>query len=163
MIEGAKAGAQVTIAKATPVVKQQPRPTSLTYGETLGDSELRNGAMKVSETDATEVKGTFTWKEPEVRPAVADSGTTKYTILFTPADQTNYASVELEGTLTVMKAENAPHMPDKVKGVSRSVTKVGDVKLPTDWAWAAGYDACKVGNACRQDDKNNPEAHMGKG
>lgn len=81
-----------------------------------------------------EVKGTFTWKEPEVRPAVADSGTTKYTILFTPADQTNYASVELEGTLTVMKAENAPHMPDKVKGVSRSVTKVGDVKLPTDWA-----------------------------
>ena len=52
MIEGAKAGAQVTIAKVTPVVKQQPRPTSLTYGETLGDSEFRNGAMKVSETDA---------------------------------------------------------------------------------------------------------------
>lgn len=52
MIEGAKAGAQVTIAKVTPVVKQQPRPTSLTYGETLGDSELRNGAMKVSGTAA---------------------------------------------------------------------------------------------------------------
>ena len=137
VIEGAKARAQVTIAKVTPVVKQRPTPTSLTYGETLGDSELRNGAMKVSETDATEVKGTFTWKEPEVRPTVADSGTTKYTILFTPVDQTNYASVELESTLTVMKAENAPHMPDKVKGVSRSVTKVGDVKLPTDWAWAA--------------------------
>ena len=137
MNNGARARAQILIQQVTPVVKQQPTPTSLTYGETLGDSELRNGAMKVSETDATEVKGTFTWKEPEVRPAVADSGTTKYTILFTPADQTNYASVELESTLTVMKAENAPHMPDKVKGVSRSVTKVGDVKLPTDWAWAA--------------------------
>ena len=137
MNNGARARAQILIQQVTPVVKQQPIPTSLTYGEMLGDSELRNGAMKVSETDATEVKGTFTWKEPEVRPTVADSGTIKYTILFTPADQTNYASVELESTLTVMKAENAPHMPDKVKGVFGSVTKVGDVKLPTDWAWVA--------------------------
>ena len=136
-IEGAKARAQILINQITPVVKQQPMPTAITYGETLGDSELRNGAMKVSGEDDTEVAGTFTWKEPDVRPTVADSNATEYEIVFTPADQKKYVSVELKSTLNVQKAANAPHMPDTVKGVSRSVTKVGDAKLPADWVWAA--------------------------
>ena len=136
-INGARARAQILINKVTPVVKQQVVPTAITYGETLNDSEIRNGGMQYSETDSTEVTGTFTWKEGNVRPTVADSQTTEYTILFTPTDQTNYESVELKSTLTVMKAQNAPNIPGTVRNVSNSVTKVGDVKLPTDWEWVS--------------------------
>ncbi len=136
-IEGARARAEIKIEKAIPVVKSQVIPSAITYGEALNDSELRNGIMQRSETDQTEVPGTFTWKEPDVRPTAVDSETLEYDILFTPVDQVNYASVELKSKLIVHKAVNAPYMPGTVKNVANSVTRVGDITLPADWAWTA--------------------------
>ncbi|HAU86130.1 MAG TPA: hypothetical protein DCW90_11735, partial [Lachnospiraceae bacterium] len=110
-------------------------PSAITYGDALNDSELKNGKMKLSESDSTEVPGTFTWKDGNIHPTVADSQKTEYTILFTPTDQMNHESVELKSTLYVMPAPNAPNLPGRVRNVSNSVTKVGDVTLPADWAW----------------------------
>jgi hypothetical protein len=50
------------------------------------------------------VAGTFSWKRPEVKPAVSDSEKTEYAVVFTPANG-NYTVVEFRIRLTVNKAD----------------------------------------------------------
>lgn len=85
----------VTIAKATPTITTNPTASAITYGQTLVDSALTGG---VASTD-----GSFAWKEPTTAPAVANSNTTNYTVVFTPTDAANYNTVEFSVTLTVNK------------------------------------------------------------
>ena len=123
----------VTVDKAIPVIKQIA-VSDITYGDTLADSSI-SGAAQFSVSEYVTVAGSFAWKDSTVKPTVADSDTTAYAVIFTPADTINYNAVETTVTLTVNKAENAPNMPGTSMSVSNKYTKVGDVPLPTGWEW----------------------------
>ena len=122
----------VKVNKATPVI--HTNATAITYGDILGKSAL-SGLAQYSDTDSTAVSGSFAWKDDSVKPAVADSNKTAYTVVFTPEDTVNYNTAETTVTLTVNKAENAPNMPGSTMSVPNSTKTVGAVTLPDGWAW----------------------------
>ena len=95
------ATAQWSIGLATPTIETVPTASAITYGQTLADSTLTNGVAKLGDTT---VEGTFTWKNTETKPAVSDSDTTEYDVVFTPTDADNYGTVECKVKLTVNKA-----------------------------------------------------------
>lgn len=134
----------VTVAKAKPYIETVPT-AEITYGDSLGESVLTGGkvvygdgkgnASSLTGGDA-EVTGTFTWNTPDVKPAVSDSDTTEYEVIFTPADTGNYEPVTMKIKLTVNKAENAPNMPGDTMNVAFDCKKVSDVALGREnWAW----------------------------
>ena len=95
----------VNVTKATPYVATKPTASALTYGQTLNQSVLSNGVIHYSETDSTVVAGSFAWETGTVKPAVSDSATTLYNVLFTPDDSDNYKEVTVKLTVSVSKAE----------------------------------------------------------
>lgn len=135
----------VTVAKAKPYMETVPTAAEITYGDSLGMSGLTGGkavrgdgrgnASSLTGGDA-EVAGTFAWSTPDVKPAVSDSDTTEYEVIFTPADTGNYEPVTMKIKLTVNKAENAPNMPGDTMNVAFDCKKVSDVALGREnWAW----------------------------
>lgn len=135
----------VTVAKAKPYLETIPTAAEITYGDRLGMSGLTGGkavrgdgrgnASSLTGGDA-EVAGTFAWSTPDVKPAVSDSDTTEYEVIFTPADTGNYEPVTMKIKLTVNKAENAPNMPGDTMNVAFDCKKVSDVALGREnWAW----------------------------
>ena len=135
----------VTVAKAKPYIETVPTAAEITYGDSLGMSGLTGGkavrgdgrgnASSLTGGDA-EVAGKFTWKTPDTCPAVSDSNTTEYEVIFTPADTGNYETVTMNGKLTVKKAVNAPNMPGDTMNVAFDCKKVLDVALDREnWVW----------------------------
>lgn len=125
----------VNVSKATPFIKTEPTAAAITYGQALSNSELSGAVVQYSDSDITKVEGTFAWKEAAAMPTVADSENTTYTVVFTPADEVNYKSVETDITLTVNKAETAPDMPESTMSVPYNNEKVSDVTLQGSWLW----------------------------
>ncbi len=134
----------VTVAKAKPYIETVPT-AEITYGDSLGESVLTGGkavygdgkgnVSSLTGGDA-EVTGTFAWSTPDVKPAVSDSNTTEYEVIFTPTDTGNYETVTMQMKLTVNKAENAPDMPGDTMNVAFDCKKVSDVALDREnWAW----------------------------
>jgi len=99
---GNQTTATANITKATPTIITNPEAAAITYGNTLSDSNLTNGAAKLGETD---VPGTFAWSDPTTAPAVSDSNKTEYTVTFTPNDRTNLNQTTCKVKLTVNKAD----------------------------------------------------------
>ena len=122
----------VTVAKAEPYIATPPTAAQITYGDALDASVLTGGTVQYSSSDGTAVTGSFAWKDGSIKP---DSGSAAYTVVFTPADSTDYSSVETQVTLVTGKAENAPDMPPSAMNVARRFEKVGDVGLPEGWQW----------------------------
>ena len=144
--ESAEAAVTVDVEKAVPYLdlKQLPSASAITYGDSLVMSSLTGGSAQYGDgmgnpgtgTDSKlTVAGTFTWKEQNVKPAVADSNQTEYAVIFTPEDTKNFNTAETVVTLTVNKAQDAPNMPQTEMNVSNSIEKVSDVPLPEGWAW----------------------------
>ncbi len=134
----------ITVTKAIPYIASLPGASEITYGETLGDSDFSGGTVVYGDGtghagsgvgSAEAVAGTFTWKEPSVKPVAADSGKREFEILFTPWDTGNYSSVQAKITLIVNKAPKAPNMPDNAISAARRFEKAGEVALPEGWAW----------------------------
>ena len=126
----------VNVSKATPYIKTVPIASAITYGQTLDDSTLSGAVVQYGADDETKVAGTFTWKEAAEKPAVADSGITKYTVVFNPTDTVNYNTAETEIILTVNKAENAPDMPGNTMSVPYTTRLVSEITtLPANWSW----------------------------
>ncbi len=119
-----------TIKKVKPSLSVEK--AEITYGEALYESAL---TAKAQDDSQNEIAGTFTWKDRFVKPAVSDSGTTKYTVVFTPEDEKNYDSVETEVAITVSKAKNPPKKPGSTMNVSENCSKVSDIVLPEGWKW----------------------------
>lgn len=91
-----------TIAKAATNITTAPTAGEITYGQTLADSTLTGGEASVA--------GSFAWKDSTVAPAVSDSQTTEYDVVFTPTDG-NYSTAECKVKLTVKKAAPAVTAP----------------------------------------------------
>ena len=73
--------------------------TAITYGQTLSESEL-NGTATIG--DSTEIDGTWAWDDGSVYPTVAASGTTKYTVTFTPSGGAeNFTDSSKSTTITI--------------------------------------------------------------
>ena len=126
----------IIITKATPVIEEKPTASVLTYGQKLSDSTLTGGKATYKTVDGTEVAGTFAWKNGNIKPAVADSGTTPYDVTFIPSDTHNYNVVDTNLTLTINKAATVPNMPGTTMAPAHSTNKVGDITLPEGWSWS---------------------------
>lgn len=126
---------KVNVNKETPVIAEAPVATAITYGETLASSDLKGGKVQHNKGDSTTVEGSFTWKDADVKPTVADSMQKEYTVTFTPTDINNYNVVETSLTVTVNKAENAPNMPENIMKVPYDKDRVSAVILPDGWIW----------------------------
>ena len=123
----------VTVTPATPVITAASG-AAITYGDILFTSTL-SGAAQHSSQDSTVVPGTFAWKNVNEKPAVADSNSTEYAVVFTPTDTVNYSSAEGTAKLTVNKAKDAPNMPETTINTIFSNKTVGAVSLPDGWVW----------------------------
>lgn len=111
----------VTVGKAIPYIGEgKVSATKITHGDSLSKSVL-TGTAQYSKSDNTPVSGSFTWKDGTIKPAVSDSGSTKYTVIFVPDDETNYSRVEWPVTLIVEKAENSPDMPSDIVNVPEPI------------------------------------------
>ena len=97
-VGGATASVEYTIAQATTTITVNPTAGDITYGQTLANSSLTGGTASVA--------GSFTWKDSTIAPAVSDSQTTNYDVVFTPTDG-NYGTAECKVKLTVNKADSA--------------------------------------------------------
>ncbi|MBQ8823416.1 MAG: hypothetical protein IJZ82_12300, partial [Lachnospiraceae bacterium] len=126
----------VEVAKATPVVDVKPEAAQITYGQTLADAAFTGGKAAYAEGSNIAVDGSFAWKDATMAPVVADSETTEYAVVFTPADADNYNTVTFMMTVKVAKAQNAPNMPVETLRAAHTVTTVGQISLPVDWKWA---------------------------
>ena len=125
----------VAVEKAVPHIAAPPKAAQITYGNALDTSALTGGAAQYSGGDGTVVPGSFVWKDGSIKPAVPDSGSTRYAVVFIPADGINYSSVETVVTLVIGQAENAPGMPPESMKVARRYEKAGSVPLPEGWQW----------------------------
>lgn len=123
--ETAETLVKVSVTRQTPTVTVAPTVSELTYGQKLSDSTLTGGTASV--------EGTFAWKDGSIKPAVSDSGVTRYTLIFTPTDTAHYAAAECEVTVSVQKADKIANAPSKLDPVY--VDTVGQVVLPTGWVW----------------------------
>lgn len=86
--------AQTIVISKTPVsITTVPTAAAITYGQSLSASELTNGEASV--------EGTFAWAAPETTP---ESGSSTYTVNFTPTQSGIYASANTLVTLTINKA-----------------------------------------------------------
>ncbi len=95
-----------TIEKGDITVAKVPTAAMIEEGEKLSDSALAGG-IAVDAYDE-EVEGVFSWKDGAIVPTVADSGVTKYKVVFTPQDTKNYESVETDVLITVNKKIEDP-------------------------------------------------------
>ena len=125
----------VKVKKAEPVIVQNPTAAEITWGESLADSALSGGAVQHS-VSGTAVSGSFAWKDATVKPNVADSNQTAYTVVFTPDDTDNYEITETTVTLNIRRAGNTPNLPANQMDVTYGNKKVKDVQLPDGWEWA---------------------------
>ena len=126
---------EVKVKKAEPEVDQNPTAAEITWGESLADAVLSGGTMRHS-VSGTAVSGSFAWKDATIRPNVADSDQTGYTVVFTPDDTENYETTETTVTLHVKRVGNTPNLPANRIDVPYDCKKVKDVQLPDGWAWA---------------------------
>jgi len=122
-------GMSLTAYAVSPIsITTIPTAGKITYGQTLADTTLTGGTASVA--------GTFAWKNTTIAPAVSDSETTEYDVVFTPTDG-NYSTAECKVKLTVNKADptNTVGQLSAFRGQT-----LADVTLPTaengKWSWA---------------------------
>ena len=130
----------VTVAQAKPYVATVPVAAAITEGDSLADSVLTGGSVLYGDGRGNAstlpdgqlpVRGIFTWKQPEQKPAVADSNRTEYTVVFIPEETELYQTVEFSLTLTVNGATDSSDLPSDPEVTTDTVEKDKDL-LPTD-------------------------------
>ncbi|MEY8231229.1 S-layer homology domain-containing protein [Oscillospiraceae bacterium 50-16] len=88
------AAIEVEIKKVEPIISTNPTAANGTVGQSLSEIELSDGG-------ATDVSGTFAWKDGSIKPNV---GTSSQTVVFTPDDTANYTTVEFQVLVTIQAA-----------------------------------------------------------
>lgn len=133
----------ITVKRAKPYIETAPTAAKITCGSTLEASALTGGKAVYGDGKGnaatlpggnTVVEGSFTWKQPELKPAVSDSQNTEYAVVFRPADTVNYETAEVKVKLTVEKTpddktsdEKAPD--DKTPDVPETPKDTGNISV----------------------------------
>ncbi len=129
----------VKVNKAVATVEELPVAAAIVYGKTLGDSALSGGKMVNGDVV---VPGTYEWMYNGITPAVADSNSTTYAVMFVPDDMTNYDYTQIRVSLTVNKANPTMEIPSVNADYGQTLQ---DVDLPDGWAWEE--ESASVGDA----------------
>ncbi len=119
------------VVKATPQMVTLPSAATITYGQSLADAPISGGLVIV---DGNPINGTFSWQEGAARPAVADSGVTRYGIVFTPENSV-YNTITGQLTIQVDKSKVTPGMPSSPMKVDYATGKVKEIPLAEGWTW----------------------------
>lgn len=91
----------VDVAKIYSLLETEPIASTITFGQTLGESVLTGGEANVP--------GTFAWLFPETLP---EAGTDEYEVVFTPDDSVNYEQSLTLVALTVEMPAIIPEEPE---------------------------------------------------
>ena len=102
-----------------------PTADDITYGQTLGDSELTVSGVN-------SIDGVWVWKDPDIMPV---AGTNPYTVIFIPEDTQNYNSITAEIFITVNKAVPEYTIPTDLTAVYSPNLTLADIELPDGWTW----------------------------
>ncbi len=127
---------KLTVNKASTSVLTLPGASAITFGQTLSASTLTGGSGSVP--------GSFVWTDGTIAPAMADSGTTPYSVTFLPDDSERYAASTAAVTLTVNKATplvlSSPTASAITLGqtLSASVLSGGTANTTGSFAWTNG-------------------------
>lgn len=125
----------VKVKKAVPVIVQKPVASEINWGESLAASVLTGGSAQHGVTGEI-VSGTFAWKDATIRPNVADSNQTAFTLVFIPDDTEKYEVTETTVTLNIKRVGTAPNFPADRMSVAYVCKQVKDAALPDGWKWA---------------------------
>lgn len=91
--------AKLEVSKATPVISSSIKATlsasTISYGQKLLDS-IVSGDVPLA--------GHWEWDDPNLTPAVSDSNSTEYVLIFVPHDSVNYNTASTTLTLSVDRA-----------------------------------------------------------
>ena len=123
----------VIVTQAIPEIVTLPQTKEIIYGDSLVEAKLVGGRCELP--DGSEVKGSFSWVEENIYPAVSDSNKTEYQICFVPENHKNYSDVLGKLKVTVQQAQNAPGMPENERKVGFNISKLGQIDLPSGWSW----------------------------
>ena len=141
-----------TIEGMDSVVKELPVAQAIEEGQALSASSLSGG--KVEDVSGNDLAGVFEWKNKDIVPTIADSNSTKYTVVFKPTD-TNYKESESEVTVTVLPKKevvNPTPNPDPAPNPGPTSPPGQEVKTPKvgsklkDISGEAYYIVTKVKN-----------------
>ena len=102
-----------------------PTADDITYGQTLGDSELTVSGVN-------SIDGVWVWKDPDIMPV---AGTNPYTVIFIPEDTQNYNSITAEIFITVNKAVPEYTIPTDLTSVYSPKLTLADIELPDGFSW----------------------------
>ncbi len=102
-----------------------PTADDITYGQTLGDSELTVSGVN-------SIDGVWVWKDPDIMPV---AGTNPYTVIFIPEDTQNYNSITAEIFVTVNKAVPEYTIPTDLTAVYSPDLTLADIELPDGFLW----------------------------
>jgi autotransporter-associated beta strand protein len=91
----------LVVGKATPTLETAPTASTITSGQALTNSTLSGGAV-VNIYDEN-VPGTFAFTTPNAKPGL---GTNTESVTFTPTDSTDYNSITLNVSVTVVSPLN---------------------------------------------------------
>ena len=132
----------LTITKATPVI------TATTgYTKTYGDIKFfldatdnsAEASLQYAVTESKNPSGTVVEKDAivtvDARGYVTITGTGTAKITASLQETANYNAASKDITIMVDKAANAPNMPGTSINASNRCNTVGDVPLPSGWAW----------------------------
>ena len=136
----------LTITKETPVI------TATTgYTKTYGDIKFfldatdnsAEASLQYAVTESKNPSGTVVEKDAivtvDARGYVTITGTGTAKITASLQETANYNAASMDITIKVDKAANAPNMPGTSINASNRCNTVGDVPLPSGWAWQESY------------------------
>ena len=120
--KSAAAVADFTIGKALPIIHVMPVADKIVEGQSLRDAQIKHGSADVA--------GTFSWKQPEIKPFLSDSGKTEYLLLFTPEDTEHYEILEIGIVVTVDPADSPTAAPGETAGPSAAPSESQNPTVP---------------------------------
>lgn len=121
------------IAKALPKITAAPKAAALKLGQTLGDSDLTEGAANVD--------GAFAWTTPALVPAQGEGQS--FEAIFTPVDSDNYQWVAMMVLVDVVKDKPVPDQdpaptPEPSPTTPAAPTPTSEDNAPTGNAQSTG-------------------------
>lgn len=119
----------VNVAKGEIKFTKKPKATDITYGQTLGESQLTEWETSIGRD------GQLIWENQSIVPTVEDSGRTKYTYIFVPNNTRNYNIITDQATVKVNKLQSVPITPNNKMSASQDCQTVSEVPLPFGWEW----------------------------
>lgn len=113
----------ITVKRAPSTFISAPYASEITYGESLGHSDISNFI--------TNVPGKICWENSD---EILDAGTHKKTIVFRPYDSDNYENAKIYTQVRVRKAQ-AKLTTNKIRTAYRERMTANHLKLPAGWVW----------------------------